>query len=122
MRFGITNRTSTKKYRVHRVWIIVEYRYHVESSGYGVCLSSVGRKWEMVRHLIGRVFRVLLKAAVAAWVTYIYAAWSIEQAYLQRGYIAYGGEYLFIPFVFYVVFKTIIFVEWTIHAVRQKIS
>ena len=41
----------------------------------------------------------------AALITYLYLVKAIEHAYLQRGYEAYGGEYLIIPFVFYGAYK-----------------
>lgn len=55
---------------------------------------------------------VLKKAAVilcnilgAVLITCLYLIKAIEQAYLQRGYVAYGGEYLMVPFVFWGAYK-----------------
>lgn len=67
-----------------------------------------------------RASRVMLRMLAAAGVTYLYAIWAIEQAYLQRGYRAYGGEYLIIPMVFYMVFKSIMLVEYFGHVVKQR--
>ena len=44
----------------------------------------------------------------AVLITYLYLVRAIEHAYLQRGYEAYGGEYLIIPFVFYGAYKLLV--------------
>lgn len=40
-------------------------------------------------------------------VTYMMGKWAIYYAYLERGYVAVGGEYLFIPIVAWIAYKTI---------------
>ncbi len=70
--------------------------------------------WPTVRRLLKRAFGLLKKASAfmlrlsgAAALTCLYAVNAIEHAYLQRGYEAYGGEYLVIPFVFYAAYKAL---------------
>lgn len=46
-----------------------------------------------------------LRLCGSAALTYLFALWLIEQAFLERGYCAYGGEILFIPLVFLIIFK-----------------
>lgn len=77
----------------------------------------------MIRRL--RVIRGLKKAwpmvcrmSVAAAVTYLYSLWAIEQAYIQRGYKAYGGEYLLLPLVAWGVYDALTVVAKISHAVR----
>lgn len=40
-------------------------------------------------------------------VTYFIGEWAIDFAYAERGYKAYGGEYLLILFCFVISFRTI---------------
>lgn len=40
-------------------------------------------------------------------VTYMAGKWAIEYAYMERGYEAFGGEYLFIPMVAWLSYKVI---------------
>ena len=40
-------------------------------------------------------------------VTYMAGKWAIHYAYLERGYDAIGGEYLFIPMVAWAAYKLI---------------
>lgn len=55
--------------------------------------------------------REWLKAAIAAVyvlsVTYMAGRWAIRYAYLERGYDAVGGEYIFIPMVAWAAYKAI---------------
>lgn len=49
----------------------------------------------------------VLRLSGAAAAACLYSAGAIEIAFRHRGYTAYGGEYLMIPFVFYAVFKAL---------------
>ncbi len=40
-------------------------------------------------------------------VTYMAGKWAVQSAYLERGYNAVGGEYIFIPMVFWTAGKVI---------------
>lgn len=55
----------------------------------------------------------------AALITYLYLEKAIEQAYLQRGYEAYGGEYLIVPFVFYGAYKLVSLITRVCGKVRK---
>lgn len=106
--------------RVCEVWLIVEYQCIKDHSKIGLCMSKMQKVWcKKGRRLFKRI--VMLMATVrfrlfaSAILTYIYAVWSAEQAFLQRGYKAYGGEYLAIPFVFWGAYKGLEWITWTLH-------
>lgn len=91
--------------KVRKMWIILECQYITEDSEVGVYLPAVQKiKKPEPESFFRKAFLVVLRLALSALLTFPYAVWSIEYAFLQRGYKAYGGEYLFIPFVFYVIF------------------
>ncbi|WP_300782020.1 hypothetical protein [uncultured Acetatifactor sp.] len=120
MKLGIMKWTGRDR---QRVWIVVEYRRVPGSPGDRIRLAKARRRrWAAARRLAGKVFWVMLRALAAAWVTYLYTARAMEQALLQRGYRAYGGECLVIPFVFYGVFKAIRLAERAVRAARQWAS
>ena len=93
---------------VCNVWIIMECQCITEDSKVRVYLSKVRKgKWQATRRFIKKAAPHVLRLLGAVALTYLYSAWSIEQAFIQRGYKAYGGEYLIIPFVFYGVYKVL---------------
>lgn len=53
-----------------------------------------------VKEVLKKGAMALCNMSGAGLITYLYLVKAIEQAYLQRGYEAYGGEYLMAPFVF----------------------
>lgn len=70
--------------------------------------------------------KFLRKAAIilgnvlgAALITYLYLVKAVEHAYLQRGYEAYGGEYLIVPFVFYGAYKLVSLITRVCGKVRK---
>jgi len=94
--------------RVYKVWFVVEYKQAAENSKAGLYLSEMWKAgWPSVRRFLRKAAVSGARVLAAAGVTYLYTAWSIEQAFLQRGYKAYGGEYLIIPFVFYGAYKSL---------------
>jgi len=84
---------------VCKVWIIMECQCLAEDS------KVRKSKWQTVRRFIKKAVPDGFKLFGTIVLTYLYSMWSIEQAFLQRGYKAYGGEYLMIPFVFYGLYK-----------------
>lgn len=91
---------------VCKVWIIMECRCLAEDSKVRVYLSKVRKsKWQAARRFIKKAAPHVIRLFGAIALTYLYSVWSIEQAFIQRGYKAYGGEYLVIPFVFYGIYK-----------------
>lgn len=91
---------------VCNVWIIMECQCLAEDSKVRVYLSKVRKsKWQAARRFIKKAAPHVIRLFGAIALTYLYSVWSIEQAFIQRGYKAYGGEYLVIPFVFYGIYK-----------------
>ncbi len=56
--------------------------------------------WKWIR-------RLAVVAVYVVAVTYMAGKWAIRYAYLERGYDAIGGEYLFIPMVAWAAYKLI---------------
>ena len=59
------------------------------------------------RKFLRKAAIILVNVLGAILITYLYLIKAIEHAYLQRGYEAYGGEYLIVPFVFYGAYKLV---------------
>ena len=51
--------------------------------------------------------RRVITAVYVPAVTYMAGKWAVRSAYLERGYVAVGGEYIFIPMVAWVAGKVI---------------
>jgi len=45
----------------------------------------------------------LIAIVAAGYISFRVFSWAIELAYRERGYFAVGGEYIFVPFVFFAV-------------------
>lgn len=54
-----------------------------------------------------RIRRSTVVMVYVLTVTYMAGKWAIRYAYLDRGYDAIGGEYLFIPMVAWAAYKLI---------------
>lgn len=119
MKLGIMKWTGRDR---QRVWIVLECRRIQGSPEDRIRLARVRRRqWAAARRIAGKASWIMLRLLAAASVTYLYAVQAIEQAFLQRGYRAYGGECLVIPFVFLGAVKTIALAERVIRAARQWI-
>ena len=46
------------------------------------------------------MINLLISASYAAVITYMVGKWGFLMAYMERGYAAVGGEYLFIPLAY----------------------
>lgn len=93
------------KAKVYEVWFIMECQCIEEDSSNCLFLSKVRKAWRTkIKRGLKKTAEFMTttgcRIAGSALLTGIYVAWSAEQAFLQRGYKAYGGEYLAIPFVF----------------------
>ena len=101
---------ALRKYRIHRVWVVVEYQHATRDSRIRKDLSKA---WKTRKKKVRKIFAKLVSiintheftAISAAILTGMYAVWSIDQAFVQRGYRAYGGEWFAIPFVFIGLYK-----------------
>lgn len=64
------------------------------------------------------IYQQLVEAGFALAVTYAAGKWAVQYAYIERGYEAVGGEYIFILAVYWVAYKLIQFVFNIIGALR----
>lgn len=88
-----------------KVLLIVECEYISEDSKGRLYLSQVQEvRNPAVRMRSKKASVIAAKLILAGVLTVPFAAWSIIYAFLQRGYKAYGGEYLFIITVFLAVY------------------
>lgn len=91
---------------VRKVWIIMECRCITEDSQVRVYLSEVrGARWKSFGRFLKKAAHILFRPVGSVGLTYLYAIWAAERAFIQRGYVAYGGEYMVIPFIFYGLYK-----------------
>lgn len=86
---------------LYKVLLIVECEYISEDSKDRLYLSQVRK----IRNPAARIFaerasRTIARLILSCGLTAPFAAWAVVYAFLERGYKAYGGEYLFILMVF----------------------
>ena len=91
--------------KVRRMLFVVECEYISENSRDRLYLSQV----QEIRNPAARLFRkkaavVAAKLILSVALTVPAASCAVIAAYLERGYMAYGGEYLFILMVFRAVY------------------
>lgn len=104
------NKAALPNYKVRRVWIVVEYQCGTRNSISRMYLSGL---WKIQKKKAGKFLQkagVIMKTSEfrilgTVLLTGIYSIWSIEQAFIQRGYRAWGGECLAIPLVFIGFYK-----------------
>ena len=91
--------------KVRRMLFVVECEYISENSRGRLYLSQV----QKIRNPAARLFQkkaavIAAKMILSAALTVPAASCAIIAAYIERGYMAYGGEYLFILMVFRAVY------------------
>lgn len=91
--------------KVRRMLFVVECEYISENSRDRLYLSQV----QEIRNPAARLFQkkaavVAAKLILSVALTVPAASCAVIAAYLERGYMAYGGEYLFILMVFRAVY------------------
>lgn len=91
--------------KVRKMLFVVECEYISENSRDRLYLSQV----QEIRNPAARLFQkkaavVAAKLVLSAALTVPAASCAVVAAYLERGYMAYGGEYLFILMVFRAVY------------------
>ncbi len=96
--------------KMHYLLIILECEHIPKNPEDRVCLSRMQKSLEYKRPPHKAQKKFFRKALILAFrfltstaITFPIAIWAIEYAYIERGYKAYGGEYLFIAMVFYLV-------------------
>ncbi len=88
-----------------KVLLIVECEYISEDSKGRLYLSQVQEvRNPAVRMRSKKAVMIAVRLILSGTLTAPFAVWSIIYAFLERGYKAYGGEYLFIIMVFLAVY------------------
>lgn len=107
IRQNLLNRREDRAHvrNMHKVLLLVECEYISEDSKGRLYLSQV----QKTRNPAARLFQkkaavVAAKLVLSAALTVPVASCAVIAAYLERGYMAYGGEYLFILMVFRAVY------------------
>lgn len=98
----IGKRQALHKYRGRKLWVIREYPCFTEDSMVKVYLFN---QKPVMNGFFRKAIRFMFRLLGSATITYLFTLWIIELAFLERGYAACGGEFLFIPVVFYFMCK-----------------
>lgn len=107
IRQNLLNRREGRAHvrNMHKVLLLVECEYISEDSKGRLYLSQVQEvRNPAVRMRSKKASVIAAKLILSGALTAPPAAWSIIYAFLERGYKAYGGEYIFIIIVFLVVY------------------
>ncbi len=107
IRQNLLNRREKRAHvhNMHKVLLLVECEYISEDSKGRLYLSQVQEvRNPAARMRSEKVSVITAKLILSGVMTAPFAAWSIIYAFLERGYKAYGGEYLFIIMVFLAVY------------------
>lgn len=99
--------------KVYKVQLLVEREHPTDNPKVRIYLSLVRENfwkdaiWPKIKGgckwAIHMIFRILLSAVV----TLLFGAWATHIAYLERGYVAYGGECLLTIVVFLATFEVL---------------
>ena len=90
---------------MYKVLLVVECEYISENSKDRLYLSQVQEvRNPAVRMRSKNASVIAAKLILSGALTAPPAAWSVIYAFLERGYKAYGGEYLFIIMVFLAIY------------------
>ena len=90
---------------MYKVLLVVECEYISEDSKDRLYLSQVQEvRNPAVRMRSKNASVIAAKLILSGALTAPPAAWSVIYAFLERGYKAYGGEYLFIIMVFLAIY------------------
>ena len=93
--------------KMYRLSAGVEHQCITEDSKVRLYLSEMRSETEERKTVFDKIFTVILELFYSFSVSYFVGDWAIEYAYKERGYVAYGGEYLLIGMVFVISFWTI---------------
>jgi len=93
--------------KMYRLSAGVEHQYLTEDSKVRIYLSEVRGEKEERKTVFDKILKVILELFYSFSVSYFVGSWAIEYAYKERGYVAYGGEYLLIGMVFIISFLAI---------------
>ena len=74
----------------------MQKKYFRAGKEHGPVLFQLGEKMK-------NILCNLIAIAAAGFVSFHIFWWAMELAYRERGYFAVGGEYFFVPFVFFLI-------------------
>lgn len=102
MRYGRMNNDS----KVRKMWILLECECSADNSKVRIYLPGMRKnRWSKIKKACQKAFGIGIMMLTAAAITSPIALWFIRSAYLERGYHAYGGEWLLIVIVYLLCFK-----------------
>lgn len=92
--------------KVCKMWLVVECECGAEDPKIRLFLPEVHKsRWPKVKNACQKALITAVKLLAAAAITSPFALWSVRSAYLERGYQAYGGEWLLIILCWILCFK-----------------
>lgn len=107
------------KKRSCNAWVMEECQCIAEDSRVRVYLSEPQEsRWKKWGSALKKAALIMFRPAGSVGLTYLYFTWAAEQAFLQRGYAACGGEYVILPLVFYGAYKGLGWIEKLVHSDR----
>lgn len=97
--------------KVYKVQLLVEREHPADNPKVRIYLSLVRESfwkdavWSKIKGCCKWVIHMIFRIFISLVITLPFGIWAINDAYLERGYLAYGGEYLFIIVVFLAVYN-----------------
>lgn len=92
--------------KVYKVRLIVERKCIAEDSEVRLYLSPVWEcAWIKAKRILQKAAGVTIKLLAATAITIPFGIYFVNLAYMERGYRAYGGEWLLIMLIFYAAYK-----------------
>lgn len=92
--------------KMREVRLDVEPKYITEDSEIRVYMSVVREgTWTKTKRILRKAVGVTIKLLSAAAITIPFGIYFVNLAYMERGYRAYGGEWLLIMLIFYATYK-----------------
>lgn len=97
--------TIRRKRAVRKIWHIVVYGYAAKNSvSRAYLLKTQDIRWMAARQFFAKAGMLICRLSIAGIITYSCGTWAVRQAFIQRGYKAYGGEYIAAALVFCIAY------------------
>lgn len=94
--------------KIERIQLGIEPKYITEDSEVRIYLSKMQEcRYSKIKRAYKKILDLIIKLFISVTVTIPFGTWAIRHAYIERGYVAYGGEYLFIMLVFFIIYKVL---------------
>lgn len=97
--------------KVYKVQLLVEREHPADNPKVRIYLSLVRENiwkdaiWPKIKDCCKWVIHMIFKILLSAAITQLFGEWALYIAYLERGYVAYGGECLLVIVVFLATFE-----------------